>query len=74
VRPEVGRRAFQITVAVCAVLALADPFVPRHPHWSWESWFAFYGIYGYVGCFGLVLAARLLRRVVMRDEDYWRDR
>ncbi len=31
----------------------------------------FYPIYGFVGAFGLVLAAKLLRRFLIRPEDYY---
>lgn len=30
-----------------------------------------YAIYGFVGCVVLVLLGRVLRRLVMRDEDYY---
>ena len=36
-----------------------------------EGWFAFYGWYGFISCFFLVIAARGLRKLVMRDEDYY---
>ena len=56
---------------VCAALLGLDFFVHRHVEHPWESWFGFYGIYGFVGCVGLVLAAKWLRTVVMRREDYY---
>ena len=31
----------------------------------------FYGFYGFIGCVFLVLAAAQLRKVLMRDEDYY---
>jgi len=56
---------------VCAISAAADLFYEKHVHFWWERWFNFYGFYGFVCCFLLVLAAKELRRVVMRDEDYY---
>ncbi|MGE4550892.1 MAG: hypothetical protein AAEJ57_05840 [Opitutales bacterium] len=36
-----------------------------------EPWPAFYGVYGFLGCAGLILAAKELRKVLMRKEDYY---
>jgi len=40
-------------------------------HYGAEGWFGFYGVYGFVGCVLLVIAAKGLRRLVMREEDYY---
>jgi hypothetical protein len=58
--------------AVCAILLAADLFPYKHHlHFGFEQWTGFYGIYGFVACVGLVLAAKVLRKVVMRDEDFY---
>ena len=36
-----------------------------------ELWPAFYGVYGFLGCAGLILAAKELRKLLMRKEDYY---
>ena len=59
--------------AVCALLFLSDLAYHKHPHFAVESWFGFYGIYGFVSCVLLVLAAKELRRIIKRDEDYYDD-
>jgi hypothetical protein len=56
---------------ICAVLLLIDVFVHKHGPFAIEHWFGFYGIYGFVACVGLVLAARALRVVLIRPEDYY---
>ena len=56
---------------VCALLVVSDLFYHKHPHFSMESLFGFYGFYGWVACVVLVLAARVLRRIVGRQEDYY---
>ena len=57
---------------VCAVVALADFFPYKHHlHFDFEYWPGFYSIYGFVACVALVLAATQLRKVLMRDEDYY---
>ena len=57
---------------VCAVVFLIDLFPYKHHlHFRFEYWFGFFSFYGFVACVGLVLAAKQLRKVVMRDEDYY---
>ena len=57
---------------VCAIVALADLFnYKHHLHFDFEYWKGFSSIYGFVSCVALVLAATQLRRVLMRDEDYY---
>jgi hypothetical protein len=53
------------------VLALADVIVHRHEELSFAGWFAFYAVYGFFACVALVIAAKGLRRLVMRPEDYY---
>jgi fucose permease len=56
---------------VCLGLFVADAFYHKHPYFAAERVFGFYAIYGFVMCVGLVLAAKLLRKILMRDEDYY---
>jgi hypothetical protein len=56
---------------ICALLVLIDIFVDRHGVFAIERAFGFYGIFGFVACFGLVLAAKELRKIVMRPENYY---
>lgn len=60
--------------AVSALLLVIDPFIHKHGPFAIEHWWGFYGIYGFVCCVFLVLAAKeLLRKLVMRGEDYYDD-
>ncbi len=61
----------RIFLAVSIVLLLLDLAFERHALFSWEGWFGFYGLYGFVACVALVLAAKLLRKLIMRREDYY---
>ena len=58
--------------AICAVVGLLDllPY-KHHLHFNFEYWFGFYSVFGFVACVSLVLAAKVLRKIVMRDEDYY---
>jgi len=64
---------FRVLYGVCALLVLLDLFVHRHVEHPWEGLAAFYPLYGFVGIVILVLAAKGLRRLVMRPEDYYGD-
>ncbi|MEA2048336.1 MAG: hypothetical protein U9O64_07820 [Campylobacterota bacterium] len=55
----------------CFVLFAMDFVIHRHTVHPWESFTGFYAIYGFLACVILVLLARELRKVVMRDEDYY---
>ena len=61
----------RVFLAVNIVLLLLDLAIQRHDLFSWEGWFGFYGFYGFVACVALVLAAKVLRKLVMRREDYY---
>lgn len=57
--------------AVCALLVVIDPFVHKHGPFAIEHVWGFYAFYGFVACVGLVLAAKWLRTILMRSEDYY---
>lgn len=58
---------------VCALSVALDLVIHRHEILDFAHWFGFYAIYGFVGCVVLVLAAKQLRRILMRDENYYGD-
>ena len=58
-------------VIVCAGLFVADFFYHKHVHFAFEDWFGFFGWFGFIGCVALVLAAKELRKLVKRGEDYY---
>jgi hypothetical protein len=59
----------------CIVLAGLDMLVHRHVSHPWEGIVGFYALYGFVACVLLVLLAKEMRKLLMRDEDYYeRDR
>jgi len=57
--------------AVCAVAMALDLIVDRHEYLDFAGWFGFYAWYGFIACVGLVIAAKGLRRIVMRPENYY---
>lgn len=57
--------------AICAFTVLLDLVIHRHETLDFTHFFGFYAWYGFVACTGLVLAAKVLRIFVKRDEDYY---
>lgn len=56
---------------LCGVLFGLDAFIDRHAETPWESWIGFYCIYGFAACVFLVLAAKEMRKLVLRKDDYY---
>ncbi len=61
----------RIFYAICGFLVVADIFIHRHTIHSWEDIFGFYAIFGFIACVVLVLIATQIRKMLMRDEDYY---
>lgn len=56
---------------VCVLLILLDLVVHRHEDFAFATVFGYHGFYGFFACVALVLAAKQLRKAIMRDEDYY---
>ena len=69
--PENVRKVYFSVWIVCAVLLLLELLIDKHAETAAEHWFGFHGFFGLIACVGLVLAAKLLRRVISRPEDYY---
>ncbi len=70
-KPENIRKILRVFYAICILLVVADFIVIRHIYHRWENIPAFYAIYGFVGCVILVLIAKAMRKVLMKEEDYY---
>lgn len=70
-RPENVARLYRALWIVGGLLALLDLVIHRHAEAGFDGWFSFYALYGFVACVALVLAAKVLRQVVMRPEDFY---
>ena len=61
-------------VCLCALSVLADFFYHKHvAHPVEDLIVGMYGWYGFIGCVFLVLSAKLLRRILMRPENYYKE-
>lgn len=72
-KPENIKNMLRVFYVLCAILVVVDFVVHRHVYHDWEKIPAFYAIYGFVGCVILVVIAKEMRKVIMRDEDYYDD-
>lgn len=69
--PAKVTRLVRVLYGLCALMFVADLLYRKHAHFGFENVFGFYAIYGFVACVTLVLAAKLLRKILMRREDYY---
>lgn len=72
-RPENVARVLRVFYVICALLFGADIIYHRHQIHAWEGLIGFYAIYGFIACVILVLLATQMRKILMRDEDYYDD-
>jgi len=72
--PKNVDKVYWSVIVVSVLLFFADALYHKHPEFGIEKTFGFYGIYGFVACVGLVLAAKGLRRLLMRGEDFYDDK
>ena len=69
-------KVFYALIVVDVLWLAADFFYRKKAEFeAFGGWadggFGFYPVYGFVGAFVLVLAAKQMRRVLMRPEDYY---
>lgn len=62
------RRYFYMALIL---LLVADFFIHKHGHFTWEAAPCFYAVYGFIACVSLIFLAKLLRLLVKRKEDYY---
>ena len=53
------------------LLVALDFVLHRHDDLGFAATYGFYAAYGFFACVSLVLAAKVLRRLVKRPEDYY---
>ena len=75
--PRNVRRVIYALYTICGLLLAIDLLdllgvgYHKHPHFAFEGWFGFFGFFGFFLSCGLVLAAKGMRKVLERDEDYY---
>ena len=67
---NVTRLIYALT-AICLGLLVVDLLYHKHVHFDFEGWFGFYAFFGFLAFGFIVLAGKQLRKLLMRDEDYY---
>lgn len=70
-RKENVTKVYWAVWVICGLLLLIDPLIHKHEAFGFAEWYGFFGFFGFFACVGLVLAAKALRRVLKRPEDYY---
>ena len=70
-RAENRRLIRRVLYVACVLLLAADFVVHRHISTGIERVPTFYALYGFAALVGVVMAAKGLRLLVKRDEEYY---
>jgi hypothetical protein len=70
-KPANVKRIIQVLMLLSGLSVVADFFYHKHVDYDFQGWIGFDAVYGFIACVLLVLAAKQLRRILMRDEDYY---
>ncbi len=70
-KPENVSRLLRGFYFLCAVLFLLDFVLHRHTTIRLEEIHGFYALFGFIAFVALVEGSKLLRKLVMRKEDYY---
>ena len=71
VRPGTIRLLWGIFLFVLALTVLASLFTEVHAWFRIDGSFAFNAWYGFLSCIGMVLVAKLLGRLLRRNDSYY---
>lgn len=67
----IGKKLVMGLSVVCVLLFFADAAYHKHSHFEAEGWFGFYAFFSFVACTGLLIVARFVRALLIRDEGYY---
>ncbi len=60
-----------VLYAACLTVLLAELGIDKHAHFAFENLFGFYAAFGFGAYVVIVLAAKGLRRLIRRPEQYY---
>jgi len=69
--PKNVRRLVWALGALCALVFVGDAFYEKHAEFSVEYLFGFYAIFGFLAYVGLIFAAKGLRKIIKRQDDFY---
>jgi hypothetical protein len=62
---------FGMLIGVCAMLTFSEFMYEHHPHFTIERIPEFFELFGFAAFIFIVFAGKALRRLIMRNEDYY---
>ena len=71
--PKNVRRLQMGFFAALVLVVTAEAFVDMHGAFEIEHFYGFYAVYGFISYVSLIMIAKLLRKILMRREDYYGD-
>lgn len=70
-RKENMNKVWYVLVAVAVLLTISEFAYEHHPHFDIENIPEFFEIFGFFAFVFIVFAGKALRKLIMRDEDYY---
>lgn len=70
-RKENMDKVWYALLAVAAALTISEFAYEHHPHFDIEKIPEFFEIFGFLAFVFIVFAGKALRKLIMRDEDYY---
>lgn len=70
-KPENVNRLLWTVYIICGLVFILDFIIHRHASRDWEALPGFYAFYGFLAFVVLVVIAKLMRKLLMRKEDYY---
>ncbi len=70
-KPKNIKRFLTIFYASLGVLLIIDFFIHKHGDFPVEAAPDFFAAYGFFSCVLLIFIAKILRKLIKRDEDYY---
>ncbi len=72
-KPESVNLLIKLLIGACVIVVLLDFTYHKHAEFHFMELFAFDAVFGFAAYVGLVTSAKGLRKLLMRDEDYYGD-
>lgn len=70
-RPSSVNLIIKVLMAACALSLAAEFFYHKHGDYHFQEWLAFDAVFGFLAYVGLITVAKAVRRLLMRNEDYY---
>lgn len=65
---------YGMLIGFAAMLTLSEFLYEHHPHFDIENIPEFFEIFGFIAFIFIVFAGKALRKLIMREEDYYERR